>query len=62
VEQEPVFDEPMPSECALLNYVTESEAGRARRSSIWRQTGEHWQLVFHQGTPIPDPKPGDNGL
>ena len=24
---------------------------QALRSSIWRQTGGRWQLVFHQGTP-----------
>ncbi|RON10305.1 DUF4440 domain-containing protein [Pseudomonas brassicacearum] len=23
------------------------------RSSIWRRQGEHWQMVFHQGTPLP---------
>jgi hypothetical protein len=38
----------------LLTYVTVSEEGRARRSSIWRQRGDSWQVVFHQGTPIPD--------
>jgi hypothetical protein len=41
----------------LLTYVSDSEAGPARRSSIWRQTGDHWQAVFHQGTPLPDPEP-----
>lgn len=31
-------------------------AGRvARRSSVWRRTGQGWQLWFHQGTPLPDP-------
>jgi hypothetical protein len=23
------------------------------RSSIWRKRGEEWEMVFHQGTPIP---------
>lgn len=23
----------------------------SRRSSIWRKTGNSWQMVFHQGTP-----------
>ncbi len=23
------------------------------RSSIWKQTGGRWQIVFHQGTPTP---------
>jgi hypothetical protein len=24
------------------------------RSSIWKQVGNSWQMVFHQGTPISD--------
>ncbi|MEM9531649.1 MAG: DUF4440 domain-containing protein [Pseudomonadota bacterium] len=24
------------------------------RSSIWRQSGDRWQIVFHQGTPGPE--------
>ena len=27
---------------------------QALRSSIWRQVGGRWQLVFHQGTPVED--------
>lgn len=23
------------------------------RSSIWRKRGDEWEMVFHQGTPIP---------
>ncbi|MCB0337527.1 MAG: nuclear transport factor 2 family protein, partial [Bdellovibrionales bacterium] len=23
---------------------------KARRSSLWRQSGENWQMIFHQGT------------
>jgi hypothetical protein len=38
----------------LLTYVTVSDVGRARRSSIWRQVGDTWQVVFHQGTPLTD--------
>lgn len=33
---------------ALATYRT----GRSLRSSIWRREGEHWRIVFHQGTPI----------
>ncbi|MBG9811310.1 hypothetical protein ABD68_06765 [Bacillus endophyticus] len=25
------------------------------RSSIWKLTGEHWQMIFHQGTPTKAP-------
>ena len=28
---------------------------RSLRSSVWRRTGNHWQLVFHQGTIRPVP-------
>jgi glyoxylase I family protein len=37
---------------ALATYRT---AG-SLRSSIWRREGGHWRIVFHQGTPITDPK------
>ena len=23
------------------------------RSSLWKKNGEQWQMVFHQGTPLP---------
>lgn len=26
---------------------------QARRSSIWRQVEDQWQMLFHQGTPLP---------
>ena len=43
---------------ALITYVsshrTEGAAElRSRRSSIWTLAGGHWQMIFHQGTPIP---------
>jgi hypothetical protein len=41
-------------EVALITYVTRrsgSLAARSLRSSLWRQVGGSWQLVFHQGTP-----------
>lgn len=28
------------------------------RSSLWRQCGDVWRMVFHQGTPVPDPQKG----
>ncbi|MFC4062343.1 DUF4440 domain-containing protein [Planomonospora corallina] len=33
-----------------LTYVTDPGGRRARRSSIWRRTGQGWRLYFHQGT------------
>jgi hypothetical protein len=42
---------------ALVTYravISHGEAEQARhslRSSIWKLTGEAWQMVFHQGTP-----------
>lgn len=46
----------------LLTYLSRGEFGNARstarvalRSSLWRQRGETWQLLFHQGTPVPAP-------
>ncbi|SMC28800.1 hypothetical protein SAMN02745857_03419 [Andreprevotia lacus DSM 23236] len=29
-----------------------SLSGHALRSSVWLQTGEGWQMIFHQGTPM----------
>ena len=37
----------------LLTYVSERAGRNARRSSVWRRAGDgHWQLLFHQGTPV----------
>ncbi len=39
---------------ALLTYKSQRNSNPETctlRSSIWRQQGETWQLVFHQGTP-----------
>lgn len=32
-----------------------AEAICSRRSSIWRLAGGRWQILFHQGTPVPPP-------
>jgi hypothetical protein len=37
----------------LLSYVTSSVGRRARRSSLWRRREGTWELVHHQGTPMP---------
>lgn len=33
---------------ALATYRTRGSV----RSSVWRREGDHWRIVFHQGTPI----------
>ncbi len=45
-------------ELALVTYrssrVQPNQPPRqALRSSIWRLQGDHWRIVFHQGTQIP---------
>ena len=40
----------------LVTYKSQAEhAGMQRtslRASIWRQNGNSWEMVFHQGTPL----------
>ncbi|MEZ3179129.1 DUF4440 domain-containing protein [Streptomyces pimonensis] len=33
-----------------LTFDTDQGGRRARRSSLWRLTGQGWRLYFHQGT------------
>lgn len=33
-----------------LTFDTDHNGRRAHRSSLWRLTGQGWQLYFHQGT------------
>ncbi|GLS20892.1 hypothetical protein GCM10007874_39090 [Labrys miyagiensis] len=49
---------PLSEAVALVTYVTirriEGAADlRSRRSSIWTLANGRWQMIFHQGTPIP---------
>jgi hypothetical protein len=40
----------------LATYTGRTAGGSrpaALRSSLWRKTDDHWQIVFHQGTPVP---------
>ncbi|HET8769136.1 MAG TPA: nuclear transport factor 2 family protein [Pedococcus sp.] len=37
----------------LLTYVSVSAHGRAHRSSVWVRRDGRWQLLHHQGTPVP---------
>ena len=49
---------------ALLTYRSAHQeqdgklALRALRSSVWLRTQAGWQLLYHQGTPEPEPEPG----
>lgn len=36
----------------LLTYTLAQNERLTRRSTIWRMTGEGWQIVFHQGTVV----------
>jgi ribonuclease HI len=37
----------------LVTYETRSDAGHARRSSVWLKERGRWQLRHHQGTLVP---------
>jgi len=41
---------------ALLTYVAANPARRTLRSSLWRLEGDHWRVLFHQGTVILAPE------
>ncbi len=49
------------SDIMLATYLVEKEtpANRSRtislRSSLWRNRNGRWRIVFHQGTPLPEP-------
>lgn len=36
----------------LLTYRLQQSGRATRRMSLWRRDGEHWQVVYHQGTVI----------
>jgi hypothetical protein len=48
----------LASGVVLVSYVSRREvmghSVRALRSSIWKLTNDRWQMVFHQGTRVPD--------
>lgn len=42
-------------DAALVTYRTVGQAGQeARRSSVWVKSDGRWQMVFHQGTRLPN--------
>jgi hypothetical protein len=36
----------------LATYVSLENGSSTLRSSIWRNTNAHWEMVFHQGTKV----------
>ena len=41
------------SQAALLTYRATTGSVSSLRSSVWILQDDRWQLLFHQGTPIP---------
>jgi hypothetical protein len=39
----------------LLTYTLLQGERVTRRSTIWRRSGDHWKIVFHQGTVVGTP-------
>ena len=46
--------QPLAINVYLLTYALQQGTRRTRRSTIWRRVGEHWQIVYHQGTVVQD--------
>ena len=36
----------------LLTYTLLQPARLTRRTTVWRRSGDGWQMLFHQGTPV----------
>jgi hypothetical protein len=53
-------------DAALVTYRARAESSDRKgekyslRSSIWRQQGAHWQMLFHQGTLVAENRPVKN--
>ncbi|HEY3615024.1 MAG TPA: nuclear transport factor 2 family protein [Gaiellales bacterium] len=37
-----------------LTFTTSAGGRRVHRSSLWRRSGDRWQIYFHQATPAPE--------
>jgi hypothetical protein len=47
---------PLAENVILATYrTTRHDNTSAKRSSIWIFRDNRWQIIFHQGTPIPNP-------
>lgn len=46
--------QPLTADAVLVTYRTIRPEIQANRSSIWIQNEEGWQVLFHQGTKVPE--------
>jgi len=46
--------QPLTADTVLVTYRTIRPEIQANRSSIWIQSASGWQVLFHQGTKIPE--------
>ena len=44
----------LSEETYLLTYTLTQKTRVTRRSTLWRRTGELWQILYHQGTIVQD--------
>ena len=44
----------LSAEVYLLTYTLLQGARLTRRATIWRRSGQGWQILFHQGTVVAD--------
>ena len=49
---------PLGPEAALVTYCSMEAGAMARRCSVWVWRNGLWQMLFHQGTPVPFPPEG----
>lgn len=43
----------LADDVAFVTYRSERHASASWRSSLWTWRDGRWQMIFHQGTPIP---------
>ena len=43
----------LSKELVLATYKTIENGAVSLRSSVWQRCGNEWQIVFHQGTKVP---------
>ena len=46
--------QPLTTDAVLVTYSTIRPEIRTNRSSIWIQSASGWQVLFHQGTKVPE--------
>jgi hypothetical protein len=52
VEVTGMAGEQLAPDVVVLRFSTVVAGREARRTSLWRRTGDRWELWFHQGTPV----------